>query len=254
MSWCIQKPPDAAQERQWRSRRLGPGACSRDALTLSTGYLRKVTIEGVTPAEREVPYTCGGNDAGRKGTGAKARNSSGQTNMTTVRISRTQDALLITIEAEHYEAMRARGAFLRAGKYLEPVGDSSIGTICWHGEGDTQQPELGTEQAMHDHPPGPRNSGSVTARGIYPNFSACLWQVYLCFWTTSCVDLSLEAPPALETASQVDPQQEHLWWLRCGAMRCRRWQRHLLDPERRPPLVLVLREPTACGAFRPGHY
>ena len=31
MSWCIQKPPDAAQERQWRSRRLGPGACSRDA-------------------------------------------------------------------------------------------------------------------------------------------------------------------------------------------------------------------------------
>ncbi|KIM98905.1 hypothetical protein OIDMADRAFT_56082 [Oidiodendron maius Zn] len=142
--------------------------------------------------------------------------------MTTVRISRTQDALLITIEAEHYEAMRARGAFLRAGKYLEPVGDSSIGIICWHGEGDTQQHELGIEQAMHDHPPGPRNSGSVTARGIYPNFPACLWQVYLCFWATSCVDLSLEAPPALETAGQVVPQQEHLWWLRCGAMRCRR--------------------------------
>jgi hypothetical protein len=42
-------------------------------------------------------------------------------------------------------------------------------------------------------------------------------------------------------------------WLRCGAVRRRRWQRHPLDPERRP-LVLVLREPTACGAFRPGLY
>jgi hypothetical protein len=60
--------------------------------------------------------------------------------------------------------------------------------------------------------------------------------------------LECHQPPAAQAILSTNTSTHELMWSRCGAERCRRWQRQPLDPERRPWSPLVALGACASGA------
>ena len=114
MSWCIQKPPDA-KTMEVRGN-LGQGAARKMRANPKYWVLAEYGRGGCNVCRRGGTGYMRRNDAGRRWTGANARGPTAQTNMTTVRILQTQDALLTTITTENYEAAKSEGCLLAGGQ------------------------------------------------------------------------------------------------------------------------------------------